>query len=288
VSDAGASWPDIAESGVQESLAPHFEATILPDAACGDVISFALESNGSNVPPRVDPISLAMGTFERDYANDQNESIPNRTEEPVLSTIEVTDVRTIAELDVSIDISIFRSSDLIVEVTSPSGTTVRLKDQTSGGTSTRYDRDRQPDGPGSMDDFVGEPLEGTWTLSIEDVVSGPFPTPGTLDSWTIHAEVNEPFDCAEFECGDDLPDAVPPSLVVTRSGEDLNIDWESATNADGYNVLADEDARVESPNLAGQTETETQITLPGEAAAEAGTVTFYSVRGTNSCNWEGP
>jgi subtilisin-like proprotein convertase family protein len=287
VGDAGASWPDILQSDVQESLAPHFEVTVLPDAACGEKVSFQLESTGGNVPSRVDAIAVQMGTFLRDYVNDENKDIPHVTEEPVTSTIEITDERTITDLDVSIDISVIRSSDLIVEVTSPSGTTVRLKDQTSGGTSTRYDRDRQPDGPGTMDDFVGEPLQGTWTLAVQDVVSGPFPTSGTLDRWAIHAEVEEPFDCEAFECGDALPQEVPPTLLVTKTGADLFFDWDAATDADGYNLLSDEAVELTSPDLAGQTETATELTLGGGAGGDA-RITYYRVRGTNSCNWEGP
>lgn len=287
VGGPAANWPDIPQSGVQESLSPHFEVTVLPDATCGDVLSFSVESAGANVPVRTDEVSIAMGTFARDYVNDQDQNIPNRTEEPVVSTIEVTDVRTIEDLDVSIDISVFRSSDLVVDVTSPSGTTVRLKNQTNGGTSTRYDRDRQPDGPGTMADFTGEPLEGTWTLSIEDVVSGPFPTGSTLQSWAIHAEVAEPFDCEALECGDPLPGAVPPTLLVTRSGDDLFFDWDAATGADGYNLLSDESADLPEPSLEGQADAATELTLSG-AANGGSRITYYRVRATNACEWEGP
>jgi hypothetical protein len=138
-----------------------------------------------------------------------------------------------------------------------------------------------------MDDFVGEPLEGTWTLSVQDVVSGPFPSPGTLDSWTVHAEVEEPFDCEPFDCGDALPGEVPPTLLLTKSGTDLFFDWEAASDADGYNVLSDEDVTLASPDLAGQTAAATELTLVGALDGDA-RVTYYRVRGTNSCNWEGP
>jgi len=283
-----ANWPDILRNEVQESLAPHFELTVLPSAACGDTLGFDLDSQAAGLDPHTDRFDLVMGVFTRDYVNDQDQNIPHQTSEPVISTITINDVRTIADLDVSIDISAIRSSDFIVEVTSPSGTTVRLKNQTGGGLNTRYDRDRQPDGPGAMTDFNGEPLEGTWTLSIQDVVPGPFPTGSTLLSWTIHAEVEEPFDCAPFSCPDATPGAVPPTMTVEKAGADLVFTWEAAPDADGYNLLADADARLAAPALAGQTAGSTTLTLAGAAAGDAGGIRYYVVRGTNTCHWEGP
>ena len=283
-----ATWPDILQNQVQESLAPHFQFTVLPDATCGDTLSFALDSQALDVPLHTDLIKIGMGVFTRDYLNDQDQDIPNQTTEPVISTITIDDVRTVTELDVSIDISSFRSSDLIVEVTSPSGTTVRLKNQTSGGLDTRYDRDRQPDGPGVMSDFNGEALEGTWTLSIQDVVPGPFPTGSTLRSWTIHADVDQPFDCTAFSCPDATPGAVPPTMTIDKAGNDLVFTWESAADADGYNLLADADARFSAPALAGQTTGSTTLTLSGAAGGDPGSIRHYVVRGTNTCNWEGP
>ncbi|MEE4301508.1 MAG: proprotein convertase P-domain-containing protein, partial [Pseudomonadales bacterium] len=289
VTTPSAGWPDIAASASLESNAPHFGVTVLPDAACGDVLEFELLANATDIPTRRDTFSLAMGTFLRDYVQDQDANIPNRTTDPVVSTLEVTDDRTIAELDVSIDISVFRSSDLRVELTSPSGTTVRLKESgVSGGTSTRYDRDRQPDGPGTMADFAGEPLQGTWTLSVEDLVSGPFPNGSTLRSWRLHAETDQPFDCEPQACADETPGAIPASLLVTKSGADLQINWDAATNADGYNVLEDAAPQYTAPAVAGTTSGATELTLSGQASGEAGSVVYYRVRGTNTCNWEGP
>ncbi|RMG47969.1 MAG: hypothetical protein D6718_02585 [Acidobacteria bacterium] len=281
-------WPDIARNGVQESLAPHFQLTVLPSATCGETLSFGVESQAAEAAPHTDRIDITMGTFQRDYPNNQSQDIPNETQQPVTSTITIDDVRTITDLDVSIDISAFRASDFIIDVTSPSGTTVRLKNRTNGGLNTRYDRDRQPDGPGTMQDFDGEPLQGTWTLSIRDVVPGPFPQGSTLRSWTIHAQVAEPFDCQPFACSDPTPDAVPPSLSVRRSGADLVFDWPAATGATGYNLLADTDAQFPAPALDGRTSGATTLTLAGAASGPAGSVRYYLVRGTNSCNWEGP
>ncbi|UCF66198.1 MAG: proprotein convertase P-domain-containing protein, partial [Acidobacteriota bacterium] len=285
--DDAAVWPDLPQSQEQESLDPHFELTVLPAAQCGQTISVELDYGAQDVPVNTSPIDLSMGVFDRDYLNDQDESIPHVTEEPVISTMVVDDIRTITELDVSISISIFRSTDLVVDLTSPSGTTVRLKNQTSGGTNTRYDRDRQPDGPGTMDDFVGEPLEGTWTLAVSDVVGGPTPNPGTLRSWTLHATVDLPFECTAFECGEPVPSAVPGLLVLSKAGEDLQLDWDQTPGASGYHVLADEAPTLSGPDLAGRTEAATELTLPGEAVGPPG-VTFYDVRAVNSCNWEGP
>ncbi|NJN64196.1 MAG: hypothetical protein HC882_04495 [Acidobacteria bacterium] len=285
-----ATWPSIAKNAALESNAPHFEVTVLPDANCGETLDFDLAARAQGGAATQGDLAISMGVFNRDYRNDTDVNVPNRTTTPVTSTITVTDVRTIQELDVSVDLSAFRTSDFVVEVRSPAGTTVRLHNQTSGSLNTRFDRDRQPDGPGTMAAFVGQPLNGTWTLSISDNVNGPFPTGSTLRSWALHATVNQPFDCTEFSCGDALPAQVPPTLLVTKSGADLVFDWDSATNADGYNVLASDEPTLAAPSVATRSTSGavTTATGTGQASGPAGVVTFYEVRATNSCNWEGP
>ena len=64
--------------------------------------------------------------------------------------------------------------DLIVELTSPEGTTVRLHNQTGSSANdiiTWYDLETDPDGPGAMTDFAGEWAEGQWELYVSDNAS---------------------------------------------------------------------------------------------------------------------
>ncbi len=92
---------------------------------------------------------------------------------------------TISDINVEIDISHTWIGDLVVELTSPLGTTVRLHDESGGATvniNTNYDLVTAPDGPGSMADFDGENAAGNWTLFVSDSLA---PDPGILNCWTI-------------------------------------------------------------------------------------------------------
>ena len=177
-------------------------------------------------------------------------SVEYETVEPVTSTMVIDDDKTIAELDVSVYISHTVNTELIVEVTSPEGTTVRLHDQSSvpkSGIQTRYDLERAPDGPGTMDDFVGESLAGTWTLSVQDMGSASSGN-GYFYQWKLHATVDGAFDCEPATCTDPVPTQAPDLHVETA---------------------------------------ETELTLV-DGAHTPPALTFFQVRGVNACNHEGP
>jgi hypothetical protein len=92
--------------------------------------------------------------------------------------------------------------DLIVELKSPGGVTVRLHNRT--GTSndnivTWYDGETEPDGPGAMADFVGTQTKGAWELWVSDNASSDI---GTLDTWGL--SFSFPPDIAGVE-GSDIP-----------------------------------------------------------------------------------
>ncbi|MEE2718977.1 MAG: proprotein convertase P-domain-containing protein, partial [Planctomycetota bacterium] len=78
--------------------------------------------------------------------------------------------------------------DLIIDLTSPEGTTVRLHDRSGGGDDdilVTYDDDGDgtaPDGPGSLSDFDGELVAGTWTLTLSDNAGA---DTGSLNAWTL-------------------------------------------------------------------------------------------------------
>ena len=75
--------------------------------------------------------------------------------------------------------------DLIVEVTSPGGTTVRLHNRTGSSADNivgTYGLNLTVDGPGSLDDFIDELSQGDWTLSVSD--NQGFDV-GTLNEWCV-------------------------------------------------------------------------------------------------------
>lgn len=106
-------------------------------------------------------------------------------------------VDEIADLDVVLDITHPAAQQLIVDLMSPAGTSVRL--ETSGGAAVanlmgRYDDaviqggfcdgfgTVTPAGPGALADFDGDTVGGTWTLTVADVVAG---TAGDINKFVL-------------------------------------------------------------------------------------------------------
>ncbi len=91
----------------------------------------------------------------------------------------------IGRVQVYVDITHTWIGDLIVEVTSPGGTTVRLHNRSGVSADNiigTYGLDLTVDGPGSLDDFIGELSQGDWTLWVSDnfVIDV-----GTLNEWCV-------------------------------------------------------------------------------------------------------
>jgi len=205
----------------------------------------------------------------------------------------LTENETIADLDVTLDIIHQDPTQIIVELTSPQGTTVRLHDRSAGsghGIVTRFDRDTAPDGPGSMADFVGESTMGTWTLSVEDVDSTGATTDGYIFPRTLHVTSEGGFGCEPQDCADPTPTSAP-DLQVGRVDNgptiDLVLSW-SPVAAAGYHVLQSEDPEFRSGvELIANPATETTLTLE-DGAATTPALTLFQVRAVNSCHHEGP
>ncbi|MBC8522470.1 proprotein convertase P-domain-containing protein, partial [PVC group bacterium] len=103
------------------------------------------------------------------------------------STIAITDTYCIGDVDIELDLTHTYIGDLIVEVTSPQGTVVRLHDRSGGSANDMhmyYDEQGGdlPEGPGSLADWVGEIVTGTWTMTVSDNAGA---DTGTLDHWAL-------------------------------------------------------------------------------------------------------
>ena len=106
-----------------------------------------------------------------DYMDSTDVPIPDNDPTGIRVYLDVDAVAELASVDCYVDIMHTYRGDLIVELTSPQGTTVRLHNQTGGSADdiiTWYDAETDPDGPGSMTDFVGEQAQGTWEIWISD------------------------------------------------------------------------------------------------------------------------
>jgi len=117
--------------------------------------------------------------------NNTNLSIPDNSN-AVTSTISFTEVRTITDLNVTLDISHTYISDLTVSLQSPDGTNVVLHKRSGGSAdniSATYDVAATP--YESLTIFNGMESNGTWTLSLQDSAAGDV---GSLSSWTLTIE----------------------------------------------------------------------------------------------------
>jgi subtilisin-like proprotein convertase family protein len=123
-------------------------------------------------------LGFMLAPIVLDYYSAQPElPIPDDDPVGVTSTIDVppggqhgSDGPLVA-ISVDIDLSHTWVGDLQVALTSPEGTTVVLHNR-SGGSSNNlqgnWPKTLSVDGPGSLEDFVGEPIPGAWTLQVTD------------------------------------------------------------------------------------------------------------------------
>lgn len=117
-------------------------------------------------------------------AEDTPLDIPD--EGAVTSEIQITEALCVADVDVDMNLTHTYVGDLILDLVSPEGTVVRLHDRSGAGNDNiiaRYDDDSfPPDGPGLLEDFIGESTLGTWSLHVSD--NAGIDT-GTLNSWSL-------------------------------------------------------------------------------------------------------
>ena len=286
-------WPTIPSTATAESSAPGPQLVILPEAQCGQTLVVDLDGAASNSPPFSSSILIPMGNPQRDYAETSIVPIPFLTTSPIEAYFIVTDDRTIADLDITLDIFHQDPTQIVVELTSPQSTTVRLHDRGPGsghGIETRFDRDTAPSGPGSMADFVGESLLGTWTLSVSDLDDTGVTTDGYIRPRSLNATIVGGFDCMPHTCADPTP-TVGPHLQVASvedgSQRDLVLSWNAVAGA-GYHVLQSSDPSfTNGVALIGNPATATTLTIENGVNTTPA-LTFFQVRAVNSCHYEGP
>ncbi len=115
-----------------------------------------------------------------------NRAIPDNNPVGISSVIQLGTAGTVAGVEVEIDIAHFAIGNLVVELRSPSGTVVTLHNRTGNvqddmvGT---WPTSLVVDGPGRLDDFVGDQAAGTWTLTVGDLAFG---ATGRLRGWGVH------------------------------------------------------------------------------------------------------
>ena len=287
-----AAFPDAGPISTTASLAPHYQMTMAPDADCGTTIPLTVKASyvdGADVSL----FDISAGQNELvSAAADVPITIPPKTLVPVVSSIEITASVTPNDVDVEIHIDHADVSELVLTLVSPSGTRVVLHDQSGSGAdiNTVYDNQTQPDGPGSMSDFLGEPTDGTWTLEIQDLErgAGNQGTPaGTLDEWTLMLDTSQNPFCDPLDCGGDaIPGEVAPTMTVAIDGPDLRLDWPAVSGASSYRVWRSTSREFTEERFAGLSTGTSFVVTDG--LDDPDPLVLYQVRAINSCNWEGP
>jgi subtilisin-like proprotein convertase family protein len=291
-----ATYPDLAAGEASESELPHFELTLFESgAACGDKVTLELEMDADGAATRREQFDLSLGDANRDFVKTDSVPIPRQTPVPVTSTLEVTESRTMAELDVTVEINHPNVAELVVELISPQNTTVRLHDNTGSGAGlyVRYDLEAAPDGPGTMADFEGESTAGTWTLSVQDTIWGVY-GPAYINGFTLHVTAEGGFDCDPFTCPEPAPAEAPDGLVVDKAVDggdgsvDLVFSWGGVAGAAGYHVLHSTAAAFDAEvALTGRTDGTTTLTVE-DGVASTPQLAYFQVRAVNGCNQESP
>ena len=170
-----------------------YDATYTVEASKPDWSTAVVEGvvvSGGMPTTGVDMMLYPVTTVE--YCSSPGLSIPDDNPSGIYDTITFTEDMDISEVEVYVDITHTYIGDLIVELTSPEGTTVRLHNR-SGGSSDNivgwYDSELAVDGPGSLSDYAGESSSGSWTLHVSDNAGADV---GTLNEWCVRVTGGSP------------------------------------------------------------------------------------------------
>lgn len=185
-------------------------------------VTFLNTTSGASVTRTV---TLDVGRYVYNSTNVPLGIADNST---ITSTVSVGDAYCVGDVDVSVNITHTFKGDIIAELTSPEGTTVRLHNRTGSSDDNIVVTWNQgvlnPDGPGSLDDFNGEIVSGTWTLTISD--NADLDT-GTLNAWSLRIATSGPT-CPPSAADDALtvsPGATEPIALNATSGVGGSLDF---------------------------------------------------------------
>ncbi|MBB1469849.1 S8 family serine peptidase [Pseudoalteromonas sp. SG41-5] len=224
----------------------------------------------------VDPVGLNDFT----YTNDTAVAIPDNNVDGVDSVITVNDPLTVFATQASIDISHTYIGDLIVTLTSPSGTSSTLHSQ-SGGSADDIVQSY------SLADFNGEVATGDWVLHIEDTYAA---DTGTLNNWSLTFSAIGEVSPQPPEAGFEF-DAQGLSVSFTDSSRDANDDitqwsWDfgdGATSTDAspahtYAQAGNYDVSLTVTDSEGNTDTTTQTVVVSDVEIELSLVRANKTR----------
>lgn len=203
------------------------------------------------------------------YCLSPNLNIPDNNPTGVTSQILVTDGDVLAGITVEVNVTHTWKGDLIVELTSPVGTTVRLHNRTGGSADNivaHYGAGTTVDGPGTLADFGGQLPVGLWTLRLSDNAGS---DTGRLNSWCLNTQVTSIVVANEL-----------PPVAIGQNGGRPQLTWSALPGvADAFNVYRRTEAggrqRLNAQPLTAE---DGQVRFVDQTADfAAGTLLFYSI-----------
>ena len=195
-------------------------ANTLPAGIVEGDITFENYAGGDGETSR--HVTLDVGRYTY-VANDVPAAINDNS--TTTSYIEIADAYCIGDIDIELDITHTYIGDLEVDVTSPSGTTVRLHDRSGGGDddlNMYYDEQGGdiPDGPGSLSDWEGEIVTGMWRMDVTDNAGSDI---GSLDHWALKVASS----------GEECPPVAEDVETFTDADVDAVIELSGASSTGG-------------------------------------------------------
>jgi len=167
----------------------------------GVVVSGGLPTTG------VDMMLYAVAEYQ--HCESPNVAIPDNSTVGVYDTLTFPESLVMGDVEVYVRIKHTFIGDLVMTLTSPEGTVVRLHNKGGGGADSLvgwYDSTLVVSGPGALADFIGEDASGEWQLWVSDQASYDV---GTLKSWCVKASGGAP-------TGVDEGEVETPSSYVLR------------------------------------------------------------------------
>ena len=160
------------------------EANKLPAGIVNGLVTFENMSGSYGDGGTSRNVTLDVGRYTYVAADLPSPITDNNT---TTSYLDVNDAYCIGDVDIEMNLTHTYIGDLTIDVTSPSGTVVRLHDRSGGGDddmSMYYDEEGGdlPEGPGMLSDFEGEIVTGTWRMDVHDHAGA---DQGSLDHFAL-------------------------------------------------------------------------------------------------------
>jgi len=219
------------------TLSGDLSGTLAPEAIVNVTVTINALAEGLPIGLHADELVFTnatdgIGDTARDVTLEVGRYVYHSTDVPksigdyqtVTSVTTVGDYFCIGDVDVEVNISHTYIGDLTVDLTSPTGTTVRLHNRSGGSTEnlllTYDDEGTAPDGPGALSDFDTESPLGTWTLTVSDQASG---DTGTLNGWALRLlPAGEQCPPVAFDGSFTTPENTPVAILLQGSSPSGN------------------------------------------------------------------